>query len=348
MSLIHDTSSAIQALRQLDNFGLAAMICDTSGTIQLLNPAASALFRQEPSKLEGQSIKDLEAFAPLVPLLESETPHIIPELMLLYDHLHCLVRMQRVGRVGYIFTFEDISEFKQREDRQALALDMVAHDLKAPISSIKGFAELVINTGELNDKQSRWVERIFRSLSAMEGLVRDLLDIRWLDSDENLKYEPVRLAYILERALETLSNHATKRQITIESHVEDGLSEIYADSRRIERVFANLIANAIKYTPVGGHVSVSLSFDGENQVIEVADNGIGIPEDYLPHIFKRFYRVPRENEVNEKVEGTGLGLAIVKTVVDRHQGDVTVFSELGKGSIFTVRLPIHPEGSIKD
>ena len=340
MSLIHDTSSAIQALRQLDTFGLAAMICDQLGIIQLLNPAASGLFRQEASKLEGQSIKAMEAFHALVPLLESETPHISPQRMILFDEMYCLVRMQRIGRVGFIFTFEDITEFKRREDQQSLALDMVAHDLKAPLSSIKGFTDLVAGSGELNDKQGRFLKRIMSAVSSMDALVRDLLDIRWLDTDEPLKFESVRLAYLLERALETLSNHAEKRDITIETSLDDTLPEVQADSRRVERVFANLINNAIKYTPIGGKVMISLASDGEMQVIEVADTGIGIPENYLPHIFKRFYRVPRENEVNEKIDGTGLGLAIVKIVVDRHHGDVSVFSEVGKGSVFTVRLPV--------
>ena len=338
MSLIHDTSTAIQALRQLETFGIAAMICDSTGIIQLMNNAAAALFSEEPSYLEGQNINELDAFEPLRPMLGSERPQISPQLVLLYNHLHCYVRMQRIGRVGYVFTFEDVSELKQNADRQATALDTVAHDLKAPISAVKAFADLVRNSGNLNDKQSGFINRIFTAVGNMEGFVRDLLDITWLDADKPLNIETVHMAEVLQRSLTILSNHQEKRQITINIDVPENLTSIDGDGRRLERMMINLISNAIKYTEIGGTVNISIAVDSPWQVIEVADTGVGIPQDALPHIFKRFYRVPRDNDTVDKVDGTGLGLSIVKTIVDRHHGDVSAISEVGKGSVFTVRL----------
>lgn len=339
MSLIHDTSTAIQALRQLDSVGLAAMICDATGIVQLVNSAADALFDEEPSQLEGQNIFEVDGLAPLRKMLVAEQPQINPEMALLYNRLHCLIRMQRIGRVGYIFTFEDVSELKLSADRLATALNTVAHDLKAPISAVKGFADLVRNTGELNDKQEMFLGRIFTAANNMEGLLRDLVDITWLDTDKPLTLEPVRLASVLQSALDILANHRTKRQTDIATTIANDLPEIQGDGRRLERVFVNLIGNAIKYTPVGGSVTITLSANDSWQIIEVADNGIGISAEYLPHIFKRFYRVPRDNDGDDKIDGTGLGLSIVKTIVDRHQGDVTAISEPEKGSVFVVRLP---------
>lgn len=343
MSLIHDTSTAIQALRRLDALGLAALISDTSGTVQLLNNAASALFREEPSHLEGQQLKDMPAFAPLAEMLAAKIPVISPRLVLLYEQLYCLVRMQQVGRVGYVFTFEDITTFKQREQEHNTAIDNVAHDLKAPISAIRGFADLVNNGGELNALQHKYLDRIYHSLNNMQALVDDLLDIAWMDSDQSLKLQRVHLGNLMQRALETLRNHAEKRNTQISTHIPDDLPNLFGDARRLERAFTNLVNNAIKYTPIGGQVTISLSADGEYQVVEVADTGIGIPEDYLPHIFKRFYRVPRQDEALAKIDGTGLGLAIVKSVIDLHQGNITVYSKVSEGSVFTVRLPQQPD-----
>lgn len=337
MSLIHDTSTAIQALRQLDVFGLAAMICDTSGVVQLLNNAAAALFQQEPGYLEGQSVFELEALAPLGTLLGDGMPQITPQKHQLFDHLYCLVRMQRIGRVGFLFTFEDISDLKSREEDQLMTLNLVMHDLKAPLTAIKGNADLVQNAGTLSEKQQKFLDRLIRSVQVMDGMVRDILDMAWLDAEQPLVIEPVRIAQLVQNALDVLGSMADERNIILESTIADDLSALEGDSRRLERVFVNLIANAIKYTGADGKISVALWQDGNQQIIRVSDTGVGIASDYLPHIFKRFYRVPNQDK---RTEGSGLGLAIVHTIIERHNGTIEVESEVGKGSVFTVTLPL--------
>ncbi len=342
MSLIHDTSTAIQALRQLDVFGLAAMICDTSGVVQLLNNAAAALFQQEPGYLEGQSVYELEALAPLGVMLDAGLPQITPQKHQLFDQLYCLVRMQRIGRVGFLFTFDDISDLKSREDDQLMTLNLVMHDLKAPLTAIKGNADLVQNSGPLTEKQQKFLDRLARSVQVMDGMVRDILDMAWLDAEQPLVIEPVRLAGLIQNALDMLGSLADEREIVLEGVLPNDLPELEGDARRLERVFVNLIANAIKYTTVNGTVSVELWQAGNQQVVRVADTGIGIAPDYLPHIFKRFYRVPNQDK---RIEGSGLGLAIVNTIVERHSGHIEVASEVDKGSIFTVHLPIRHDFS---
>lgn len=336
MSLIHDTSTAIQALRQLDVFGLAAMICDTSGVVQLLNNAAGALFQQEPGYLEGQSVHELDALAPLGVMLGDSNPQITPQKLTLFDHLYCLVRMQRIGRVGFVFTFEDISEIKTREDDQLMTLNLVMHDLKAPITAIKGNADLIQNSGELNPMQEKFLGRLMRSVQVIDGMVRDILDIAWLDAEQPLVIESVRLSLLMKTAIDMLSSVADARSITINSDIPDDLPAIEGDTRRLERVFVNLIANAIKYTEEGGTISVSLWQDDNQVGIRIVDTGVGIAPDYVPHIFKRFYRVPNQDK---RIDGSGLGLSIVHTIVQRHHGTIEVESEVGQGSTFTIMLP---------
>ncbi|PJF43755.1 MAG: hypothetical protein CUN55_07450 [Phototrophicales bacterium] len=337
MSLIHDTSTAIQALNQLNIFGLAAMICDTSGVVQLLNSAAAALFQQEPGYLEGQSVHEFEALAPLSKMIKDDTPQITPQKLQLFDHLYCLVRMQKIGRLGFLFIFDDISDLKAREDDQLATLNLVMHDLKAPLTAIKGNADLVQNSGPLNEKQQKYLDRLMRSVHIMDGMVRDILDMAWLDAEEPLVVEPINLTRLVQNAIDVLGSIAEEQQISIEYQLPDVLPDLEGDYRRLERVVVNLLANAIKYTEKGGKVSVQLWQEENQQIIRVSDTGIGIPSEYLPHIFKRFYRVPNQDK---RTEGSGLGLAIVHTVVERHHGTIEVESEPGKGSTFTVRLPL--------
>ncbi len=337
MSLIYDTTDAIQTIRLLDKFGLSALICDADGVVQLLNNSAAALFGFEPGRLEGQNLKEKEGFEALAEMMALNQPRITPESCQVMDHLHCLVRMQRIGRIGYLFTFEDITSLKELEEQQNAALHMVAHDLQNPISAIKSYADLVSGAGELNDKQSQFLARIYQSVRTMHGLVRDLLDIAWIDSGKNLNPETVNINQLIHTAIQALENRAIKRDITIQFNTSEDLPAIKGDSQRLERVFVNVLSNAIKYSTVGDEVEIAVSSQDNHVIIAVADNGMGIPAEHIPHIFKRFYRVPSEDD---KTEGTGLGLSIVSAIVERHQGQIEVISEVGVGSTFTITLPI--------
>ncbi|NDJ85135.1 MAG: PAS domain-containing protein [Chloroflexi bacterium] len=336
MSLIHDTSNAVQTLRLLDNFGIAAMICDNDGVVQLLNNSAAALFGDEPGRLEGHSLREMDDFAALLPMLEKPQPQIAPVVLSVMDSLYCLVRMQRIGKIGVVFTFEDITSFKEIEQQQNAALHMVAHDLKTPLSAIKSYSDLVGASGGLNDRQLQHLDRIQQAIRTMHGLVKDLLDIAWIDAGHPVETEPVQVGYIVKAAAEVLENHADKRQIVIDLSIDEELPQTYGDPQRLERVMVNLVGNAIKYTPIGGTIAIQTSANSESIIITIKDSGAGIPTEHLPHIFKRFYRVPN----NEDADGTGLGLSIAKAIVERHGGDIKVTSTVGQGSTFIVTLPI--------
>lgn len=337
MSLIYDTTDAIQTIRLLDKFGLSALICDADGVVQLLNNSAAALFGFEPGRLEGQNLKEKEGFEALAEMMALNQPRITPESCQVMDHLHCLVRMQRIGRIGYLFTFEDITELKELEEQQNAALHMVAHDLQNPLSAIKSYTDLIVGAGEINEKQEQFVDRIQQSVRTMHGLVRDLLDIAWIDSGKSLEPEPVNVNQLIHSAIQSLENRAVKRDITIHFNTSEHLPTIMGDAQRLERVFVNVLSNAIKYTPIGGDVEINAHDEDGHVVIAVIDNGIGIPTEHIPHIFKRFYRVPTDDE---KTEGTGLGLSIVSSIVERHKGHIEVDSEVGQGSTFTITLPV--------
>jgi signal transduction histidine kinase len=214
---------------------------------------------------------------------------------------------------------------------------MVAHDLKTPLSAIKSYTDLVMESGKVNDKQARFLQRTQKAVQTMEWLVRDLLDISWIDSSQNLEADVVKLGHLAKGVMDAHEARAAERNITVSLTVEDNLPETIGDWKRLERVVENLLSNAIKYTPEGGQVDIYVEPRDGWLTVSIEDNGPGIPAEHLPHIFKRFYRVPGSRE---QAEGTGLGLSIVKAIVERHQGQVMVDSEVGQGSTFTVQLPI--------
>jgi signal transduction histidine kinase len=337
LNLLTDSTNAIHTLRVLDAFGIAAMMCDTDGVVQLLNNAAAALFSHEPGYFDGRSLRSIPGFEALLQLLDSNQPQVTPLQCYIQDHLHCLVRMQHVGRSVRMFTFEDVTTFKEREDQQNAVLHMVAHDLNTPLSAINSFVDLVAGSGEVNTKQQHFLERIQLAERTMSGLVRDLLDIAWIDSGQPIEATMVSVAFLVRSAADTLENHASKREINMQMSIAPGLPQMRGDAQRLERVFTNLISNAIKYTPIGGSVQITVEQNAHGIVVAVTDSGIGIAAEHLPHIFDRFYRVPRDHD---GADGTGLGLSIVKAIVERHQGRVEVISEVDKGSTFTVYLPV--------
>lgn len=342
MRFINDTNSAIQTLQLFENFGMPAMVCTQNGIIQLMNDAAASMFKQEVSHFDGESINEIEGFTALVPLLDKDDPITTPVECRLLDDLYCAVRTQKIGKGGCVFTFEDVSHYKSREEAQNAAVQMVAHDLRTPLSAIKSYAELATQSGAMNDKQSQFLERIRLAVQSMNGLVRDLLDIAWIDSGGLPEIKSVNLAHLVQMTVDSLEERARLQSVSIDVRIAPELPTIMGDSQRLERVLTNLIGNAIKYTPSGGSVEVRVGEAKQHLTVAVTDTGIGIPNEHLPLIFNRFYRVPREDE---SIDGTGLGLSIVKSIVEKHNGKIEVKSEAGKGSTFMIILPIRESES---
>jgi signal transduction histidine kinase len=216
-------------------------------------------------------------------------------------------------------------------------ISVVAHDLKTPVSAVKGFIELVQQAGPLNKQQEHFSERALASLEKMERLIADLLEYTRINA--GLQFDPVEcdLREMIAEAVEMLEEAAGRRQVTISVDVQSEAPLVKADVGLMAEVLNNLLSNAVKYNRDGGVVRVAIA-DDENQVrVEVHDTGVGIPPDDVERVFERFYR-SRSNP-GMKVEGSGLGLAIVETIIKRHSGRIWVTSTEGEGSVFSFVLP---------
>ncbi len=216
-------------------------------------------------------------------------------------------------------------------------VSVIAHDLKTPITSVKGFIELMKHSGPLNERQEHFSERALSALKQMEGLVQRLLELAWIDADRPLEPQLCDLTLVIENAVAMLRDYADRRQIVLTVELDPDLGMVQADERRLDQVMVNLLSNAVKYNRKGGDVVVIARSLDDSVQVSVRDTGVGISEEDQQYVFERFFRSRTPHE--EKIEGTGLGLSIVKAVIDKHGGQLWVESREGVGSTFTFTLP---------
>jgi two-component system phosphate regulon sensor histidine kinase PhoR len=243
---------------------------------------------------------------------------------------------------GVVLTFNDATE---RHRLERIRRDFVAnasHELRTPLTSIRGFVE-ALEDGALGEPETarRFLGKIRTHADRMATLVEDLLELSRLESgDREPEWEAARPAEVAGGVAASFAALAARKDITLR-HVDRGAPEVLTDPERLRRVLENLVDNAVKYTPEGGRVEITTSPrpDGGAQ-IEVADNGPGIAPEHQARVFERFYRVDKAR--SRELGGTGLGLSIVKHLAEGMGASVTVASEPGKGSRFTVTVPAKP------
>lgn len=217
-------------------------------------------------------------------------------------------------------------------------LAVLTHDMKSPLTSIGIYAALLKDRPGLLQERPHITDTLMHSQETLLNIVNDILDLEKLQSSGSMQLEKERfdLVLTLEAVVESLRAQAQQKEITLEYCPQIKTIPIMADRHQIERVVQNLVSNGVKYSPQKAHVQVSVTAEEQTAVIQVTDNGYGIPEDELPYVFDRYRRVTKHKKV---AAGTGLGLAITKALVEAHDGQISVTSEEQQGSQFTVTLP---------
>jgi signal transduction histidine kinase len=234
---------------------------------------------------------------------------------------------------------------EQAESASALKDDFlmtVSHELRTPLTAIYGWARL-LNQGAVSERQrQRAVETIERNAQAQTRLIDDLLDVSGVATGKlRIDVKPLQPADVVQNALETASPAARAKAITIDAEIDPSVGPMLGDPERLQQVVWNLLANAVKFTPNGGAVRVTVAHRGDDLVIAVRDSGVGISPDFLPHVFDRFRQ--EDSGSRRRYGGLGLGLAIVRNLVELHGGTVSAASDgVGKGATFTVTLPLMP------
>ncbi|WP_051344138.1 sensor histidine kinase [Alicyclobacillus herbarius] len=235
-----------------------------------------------------------------------------------------------------IILLHDISQWQRLERMRSDFVANVSHELKTPITSIRGFAETLLADEVAPDVQDDFLRVIVDEAKRMENLVADLLTLSRLETaDAALELAPVAITDVIDKALTRVQSEAVHHQIELE-RVSGCDVLVWADADRILQVLLNLLTNAIHYTPAGGRVRVFCEVSFDRVRVHVQDTGIGIPEDQHQRVFERFYRVDKDR--SRATGGTGLGLAIVKHIIGLHGGDLGLTSRPGQGSDFWFTL----------
>lgn len=341
-----------------------------NGIIQSFNPAAEHFLGYEASEIVGQNLKILvpdphrdwhdeylstylKTGIKKMTLVgrETEIQHKDGRIMPIYLSVG---EADIDGQKIFTGIIHDISEIKKAEqtlkeanerlrtlnEMKSEFVSVVSHELRTPLTSIKNAVTLVNSgeTGELNENQSKFMSMAERNIDRLARLINDLLDLSRMEAGKmQLRLEQVDPAPLLHRAAETFGPRAGTKSIEFESDIEESLPFIHVDSDRIEQVLANLLDNAVKFTPEGGRITLSARRTAEMVEISVADTGIGLSKENRKHIFDQFYQT--DDTLTRKTGGTGLGLSIVKQLIEVHRGKISVESEEGKGTRFIFILP---------
>ena len=242
---------------------------------------------------------------------------------------------------GVVMVMHDVTQQHKLEHMRREFVANVSHELKTPLTSIKSYAETLLDGG-MEDKETarRFLEVIDAEADRMTRLVRDLLQLSSIDN-EQIKWNmtEVDIEKLVGLCIDKLSMEAEDKNQTIKIKTYCSPASVLGDADRLEQVILNILTNAIKYTPEGGKIESVISKRGDNIIISIIDNGIGIPKEDLPRIFERFYRVDKAR--SRQMGGTGLGLSIAREIILAHKGDININSEIGKGTEVVITLPAY-------
>lgn len=336
----------------LRSLPIGVLITDRFNELILANDVTRKLFNMDAEEDQGQAIEQVLPWQELVDLIQEtsnrkvkvprrrmELPYQPEEgdpkvlrmiLSSITDHADQVL--------GVVTILQDATKDREIDRMKSEFVANVSHELKAPLASIKAYTEMLVD-GEAGDEetQKEFCSIIETEANRLSNMIDNLLDISRLEAGVvQMNMERVNLIKMLNSVADTMRPAGEKKKISLNTDISQYIVPVEGDKDQLNRVLVNLVSNAIKYTPEGGTIDVTARLEGDLIRIDVADTGHGIPEDALPNIFEKFYRV-KEN--NKFAKGTGMGLAMVKRILEIHNAEIKVKSKQGEGSCFSVFIP---------
>ena len=342
------------------------VVCDMQAKVAIINDSACEMLGYKASQWAiGASLKEYiteegaRCFEPIIEDFETvyrENPDQVPQLFthkLEMPDTTLKVMLSPIqdaegDMLGFVLIMHDVTKETEVDKMKTSFISNVSHELRTPVTTIKSYVDTIYNHGKDLDPETyeEFIETINVETDRLKKLVNDILDFSRLEEGAVvLERELADMTPVINLTVQSVKVLADQKKINLSTAIESNLPKLYINSDSIERVLRNLLSNAIKYTDDNGRIKVraELTELGDALEVSVQDSGIGIPEEHLPHIFDRFYRV--ENKVHT-VKGTGLGLHLVKVAIEKHHGgEVFVKSEVGVGSTFGFRIPLGEPGA---
>jgi two-component system phosphate regulon sensor histidine kinase PhoR len=323
------------------------MVVDEKGVVRLMNPSLRKMFlidipvhaRRAVEIIRNSQLSDM-----LTGLLTAKERMISQELLVTFPEERMLKVNGVVIRTSYkiegaVLVFHDITELRRLEKVRQDFVANVSHELRTPVASIKGYAETLL-AGAMEDRAAlkEFLGIIHENSDRLVNLINDLLDLSRIESGRmKISPAPVDALPVVQRCFNILEKAVQDKNLSLSVDFPSDLPNILADEVRFSQVVLNLLDNAVKYTPEGGSVIIKAGLRDRMVCFDIIDTGIGIPEQDLPRIFERFYRVDKARSRDQG--GTGLGLSIVKHIILAHGGEVWASSRLGRGTTFSFTLP---------
>lgn len=329
----------------MEYISLGAVFVDTAGTVGYLNPAAEGILGISHEEAVGVAIDTLPQLLPLCKALGENMHGQLTEISL--PGRIVLANTRNLGlpggtSLGTLVEIRDITEEKRERRQREEFVAMMTHDLKSPLTVLLGYAQsLGLTLDYTNDRAVHEpIEEIERSGFKILSMIDDILDAYRLEMgmlQSNKDYCDVHA--VVEGCCRDWQREAADQGVMFACSIDPSIPVAVVDGKQLGRVFANLVANAVKFTPRDGRVNVSVAMEGSTLCFTVKDSGIGISPKEIPRIFNKYYRSDRA----VGFKGTGLGLTIAKAMVEAHNGSISVESTEGVGSVFTVHIPLPAE-----
>lgn len=320
----------------------AVIVTDPTERILLINRAMEQAFDLNTTEVVGRKVVDVIVDKRLVDILTSKGDRIrdlefnTNQGRTLYARVSTVSSGQ--GQVqGRVAVLHDITMLKEVDKMKSEFVHTVSHDLRSPLTYMRGYATMLPDAGGLSDKQREYVDKILAGIDQMSALVKDLLDLGRLEAGVELALSKFPVRSLLAGVVDEMRHPAQEAGLTLSLAVPTDLPLVQGDQTLIRQAVRNLVNNTMKYAPNSGKVVVSAALEGSEIIFSVQDQGPGIARHDQARLFEKFYRV--KDRQNSAIKGTGLGLSIVRTIAERHGGRAWCLSEPGKGSTFSFSLP---------
>lgn len=314
------------------------IVVDPEGLLVLTNPAAGSIFGVDPTRASGRPASVVFQQPDLLEMVRRQD-HPVPSHreISLEDGRVFNAHGTPIPGVGLAIFLQEITHLKELDRIKSDFVNTVSHDLRSPLTAILGYVELIDRVGPVTSQQGEYLRRVQANVHSITALINDLLDLGRIEAGFDCHKEVVYLPEIIGQTLDNLRDRIAEKGLALVLDIPSAMAAVLGNPVRLRQMLANLIDNAIKYTPSHGLIRLTAETEAGQVILQVADSGPGIPLADQPHLFDKFYRA---SNAPLSASGTGLGLAIVKSIVDHHQGRVWVESFPGRGSTFTIMLPI--------
>ncbi len=314
------------------------IVIDTDERLVMINPAAQAALNLTEVSYRGRPVREVISQPDVLELIDVTGQRLSNRTEFTAEDGRVFsVQLTPIPEVGIALTLYDITYLRKLDRIKSDFVSTVSHDLRSPLTAILGYVELMERAGPVTEMQREFIRRVQSSVQSITNLVNDLVNLGQIEAGFDARKESLDLPRIMQLSAAGMEKILKEKGLTLALNIPDGLPTTFGNPVQMRQMIEHLLDNAVKYSKPGGSIDVAGTVEMNQIILRFSDTGVGIPPADLPHIFEKFYR---SSNVSGSSSGTGLGLAIVRSIAENHNGRIWVDSTPGKGTTFTIVLPL--------